>query len=297
MKDNKLQKLRESNRAKYILGMSLNLIFIAIEISIGLFANSLGLISDALHNLSDVFSFALAFIASILSTRKPTSQHTYGLRATSILAAFINAVLLPLAMLFLIYQAAMRLINGQADVNGGMMIWVAGIGVLIGGFTAWLFSGQNDKDLNQHANYMHFIADTLVSIAVLLAGVAISFTGWNWLDPVVTILAAGYVLIKSIPLIIDTWNLIIAGVPKNVDEPSVKNYLLSLSGVTKINDLHIWAMSTTENAMTCHLQCDQSTKNTKIIDKITDDMRKKFNIDHVTVQLEEKTYKHKELDV
>lgn len=292
-----MQKLRESTRTKYLLGISLNIIFITAEITIGLFANSLGLVSDALHNSSDVLSFILAFIASILSTRKPTEQHTYGLRTTSILAAFINSVLLPLAMIFLIYQAVIRLINGQAEVNGGMMTLVAGIGVLIGGFTAWLFAGQGDKDLNEHANYMHFLADTLVSLAVLVAGIIISFTGWNWLDPTVTILAASYILIESIPLIKDTWNLIIAGVPKNVDEPSVKKYLLSLSGITKINDLHIWAMSTTENAMTCHLQCNQSSENTRIIDQITDDMRKKFNIDHVTVQLEEKTYKHKELDV
>ncbi|MDN6899991.1 cation transporter [Oenococcus sicerae] len=282
------------NRKKYWLGISINLIFIIFEVACGLFASSLALVTDAVHNLGDVLGLVISLVAVILLKRKPTKHHTYGFYNTTILAAFINSLILVASLTLIIWESILRLLHPESHVNGGIVAVVALIGVVINGLTAYIFQSGAHGELNERANYWHFVGDALISLCVVIAGVAINFTGWEMIDPLVSILAAVFILRESWNVFISSFDLVTNGVPDGVDEIEVEKYLLSLPEIDKINDMHIWALSTTEIAISAHLQCDQPGDYMKIIDSATEGLRKNFHIDHVTLQLETCNKKHKE---
>lgn len=285
---------RGKSNNKYWFGISINLLFIVFEVICGVFAGSLALVTDAIHNLGDVLGLVIAFVAVILIKRKPTKHHTYGFYNTTILAAFTNSLILVASLAIVIWEAFLRLMNPEDHVDGWIVVIVALTGVAINGLTAYIFHRGSKRDLNEKANYWHFFADALISLCVVFAGFIINFTNWVILDPLVSIFAAVFILFESWRVLCHAFSLVTNGVPDNISENEVEKYLLSFPEIEKINDVHIWALSTTEVAISAHLQCNRPADYMKILDDATDGLRKKFDIDHVTLQLETSDKKHRE---
>jgi len=272
------------NRA-FSLGIALNILFVIVEIFYGLYADSLALIADAGHNLSDVFSLLLAWGAYWLSKKAPTPTRTYGLKKATVLASLLSTLLLLTALGIIFYEAVERLRAPEA-VNGLTVIVVAGVGVLINALTAWLFLHGSKSDLNVKAAYMHMVADAAVSVGVVLAGVAIMFTGWLWIDPVLSMLIVVLVLMGTWGLLKDSVNLSIDAVPQAISTEEVKTYLLSLPGIVSLHDLHIWSLSTTQTALSVHLVTRNDIPDNRLLENIQEHLHHHFDIDHVTVQIE-----------
>ncbi|HEY9761880.1 MAG TPA: cation diffusion facilitator family transporter [Trichocoleus sp.] len=275
---------RDFNRA-FILGIGLNVGFVAVEVMIGLLTQSLALLADALHNLSDVLGLLLAWGASHLSKQPPSQRYTYGLRRTSILAALINAVLLMLAMGAIAWEALRRL-RDPGLVNGSALIWVAGIGVLINGLTALLFMSGRDRDLNIRGAFLHMAADALVSLGVVLTGIAILTTGWTWFDPIISLVIVVIVTTGTWQLLKDSLNLAMDAVPPQIEPAAVQLFLKEQPGVKALHDFHIWAMSTTEIALTVHLVMPNEHPGDAFLRQICQELRQHFGIDHATIQVE-----------
>lgn len=244
------------NKAFYI-GIGLNLVFVFIEGFYGWIYNSLSLLSDAGHNLSDVASLVLSLIAFKLLKRKATEKFTYGYRRATILASLTNAILLIFAVGFIIYEAIGRFFNPQ-PLEGGVMALVACIGILVNGFTAWLFLKDKEKDLNIKGAYLHMFADALVSLGVVIGGVVIIFTNWFWLDAVLSIVIGIVILISTWSLLTKSLKLSLDGVPENINPQKVKEDILKIPGVEDFQHVHIWALSTTENALTAHVRVQEN---------------------------------------
>ena len=244
------------NRAFYI-GIGLNLAFVIIEAFYGWIYNSLSLLSDAGHNLSDVMSLILSLIAFKLLKRKPTSTYTYGFRRATILASLANAILLIFAVGFIIYEAVGRFLDPQ-PLEGGVVSVVAFVGIFINGFTAWLFLKDKDKDLNVKGAYLHMVADALVSLAVVIGGVIIIYTNWFWIDSLLSILIAVVILVGTWSLLTQSLKLSLDGVPDNVNPDQVKEEILKINGVEDFQHVHIWHLSTPENALTAHVQISEN---------------------------------------
>ncbi|WHF52094.1 cation diffusion facilitator family transporter [Chryseobacterium gotjawalense] len=240
------------NRAFYI-GIGLNLVFVIVEAGYGWMYNSLSLLSDAGHNLSDVMSLVLSLIAFKLVKRKPTSTYTYGFRRATILASLINAVLLIFAVGFIIYEAVGRFMNPQ-PLEGGVVSVVAFVGIFVNGITAWLFLKDKEKDLNVKGAYLHMVADALVSLAVVIGGIIIIYTNWFWLDALLSILIGVVILAGTWSLLTQSLKLSLDGVPENINPEKVKQEILKINGVEDFQHVHIWALSTTENALTGHVR-------------------------------------------
>lgn len=240
------------NRAFYI-GIGLNLVFVIVEAGYGWMYNSLSLLSDAGHNLSDVMSLVLSLIAFKLIKRKPTSTYTYGFRRATILASLINAVLLIFAVGFIIYEAVGRFMNPQ-PLEGGVVSVVAFVGIFVNGITAWLFLKDKEKDLNVKGAYLHMVADALVSLAVVIGGIIIIYTNWFWLDALLSILIGIVILVGTWSLLTQSLKLSLDGVPENINPEKVKEEILKINGVEDFQHVHIWALSTTENALTGHVR-------------------------------------------
>jgi len=272
------------NRA-FSIGIALNILFVIIEVVYGLYADSLALIADAGHNLSDVFSLLLAWGAYYLSKKAPTPTYTYGLKKATILASLLSTLLLIMALGTIFYEAIERL-RSPETVKGLTIITVASIGVIINAATAWLFLHGSKNDLNVKAAYMHMVADAAVSVGVVLAGVAIIFTGWVWIDPLLSIFIVIFVFMGTWGLLKDSINLSVDAVPEKIDIEEIKEYLLSLPGIVSLHDLHIWPLSTTQTAMSVHLVTTNEMLNNQFIEKIQEDFHHHFEIDHVTVQME-----------
>lgn len=275
---------KDFNRA-FLLGIVLNVGFVAVEVTIGLFTQSLALLADALHNLSDVLGLLLAWGASHLSKQPPSQRYTYGLRRTSILAALINAVLLLLAMGAIAWEALHRLRN-PGLIDGSALIWVAGIGVVINGLTAWLFMSGRDRDLNIRGAFLHMAADALVSLGVVLTGIAILTTGWTWFDPIISLVIVAIVTTGTWQLLKDSLNLTMDAVPPRIEPAAVQLFLKEQPGVTALHDLHIWAMSTTEIALTVHLVMPEGYPGDAFLCQICRELNQHFGIDHATIQVE-----------
>lgn len=290
------KKQQETNR-HYQLSTLINILFIIFEMTMGFLIGSIALLSDAVHNLGDVLGIVVAFVGMLLSRRAATKVHTYGLRNASILAAFINSILLFISIAFVAYEAITHLIHPASSIPGMTIVWVAAIGVVINGLTAFIFKADAEHDLNERGVYMHFIADAALSVAVMISGIAIQLTGWTILDPIISLVAIAYVFYESLDLFRDTWNLVTNGVPSGIDETQVAQYLLGLPDVKKINDLHIWGISTTETALSAHLQCGRLKGDCALVDTATEGLRKRFNIEHVTIQLDGPGKKHHEADI
>lgn len=240
----------------FLTGIILNLLFVAVEFGSGLWFDSLALLSDAGHNLSDVVSLVLALLAYRLSKAKANSRYTYGYKKSTVLVSLLNAVILLLAVGAILLESINKLRHPEA-VSGGAIAWVAGIGVVINAFTAFLFLKDKEKDLNVKGAYLHMAADTLVSVGVLVAGLVIRYTGWYIIDPVIGIVVAIAILVSTWRLLHDSLRLSLDGVPANIDSEKVKEEIRGVPGVTDVHHLHIWAISTTENALTAHVVVKQ----------------------------------------
>lgn len=270
---------------KFKFGIILNLAFVFVEFSFGVMNDSLALIADAGHNLTDVVGLAIAWGASYLALKAPTSKFTYGFKKSSIIAAQLNSLLLLVAIGIIIWEAVNRLSNAP-EVEGGVLIWVAGIGVIINGITTYLFFNGKDDDLNIKGAYLHMLADTLISVGVVIAGIIIIFTSANWIDPVISIVIAIVIFWSTWKLLNDSTKLSLDGVPESINADDVKKYFLDLDETCDIHDLHIWAISTTEIALTVHLIVNENYSNDKLLEKINHDLDHKFSISHTTIQLE-----------
>lgn len=269
----------------FAIGVGLNVAFVLIEAFYGYLAHSLALVADAGHNLSDVLGLLFAWGASILALRQPTPRRTYGLRRSSILAAVINAVVLLIAIGGIAWEAIRRF-SAPSSVEGGTVIWVAAVGIVINAVTAWLFVAGRKEDLNIRGAFLHMAADAAVSLGVVLAGVAILATGWLWLDPAVSLIIAAVIFVGTWGLLRDSVNLALDAVPEAIDVAQVQAYLSSLPGVREVHDLHIWGMSTTETVLTAHLVMPDGSEGDALLARACRELHDTFGIIHPTLQVQ-----------
>lgn len=275
----------ENHNKAFAFGIALNLIYIAVEVIYGLLVSSMALIADAGHNLSDVLGLLLAWGATFLARTLPTRKRTYGLRKSTVLAALFNALILLIAVGAITIEAIRRLLNPE-QVQGTVMMIVAGIGVIINAVTAWLFVKGKEKDLNIRGAYLHMAADAGVSLGVVAAGLLITLTGWLWLDPAISLVIVLVITIGTWDLLKDSFLMSVDAVPKGINVKEVEEHLKNIKGVTEVHDLHIWAMSTTEIALTVHLVMPDTIPADYFLKEICSDLHNKFGIGHSTIQVE-----------
>ena len=269
----------------FAVGIALNLGFVVVEAGYGVFAHSMALIADAGHNLGDVLGLGVAWFASHLVQRAPSPRFTYGLRSSSILAALFNAVFLLIATGAIAVEAVQRFFQPQ-PVAGKTVIIVAAIGIAINLLTALLFARGRKHDLNIRGAFQHMMADAAVSLGVVIAGFAILATGLEWIDPAVSLVISAVIVAGTWSLLRDSMKMTLHGVPPGVDPQAVRRYLESYPGVCAIHDLHIWSMSTTEAALTCHLIIPAGHPGDGELRQITNQLRDRFSIPHATLQIE-----------
>lgn len=267
----------------FIISIVLNLLFVIIEAVVGWSENSLGLLSDAGHNLGDVFSLLLALIAFKLSKVHRTQHYTYGYRKSTILISLVNAVLLLGAVGAIVTESIRKLAFIQ-PVNGEAISWTAGIGILVNGFTAWLLM-RNQHDLNVRGAFIHMAADTLVSVGVLLSGLIISFTACYWIDPVISLVVAAVILFSTWQLLSESLRLSLDGIPKHINMEKVKEVLHGDQRVKDVHHVHVWAISTTDVALTAHLVLDKLSDMEPVKDNMKQRLRE-LGIDHSTLEIE-----------
>jgi cobalt-zinc-cadmium efflux system protein len=239
------------------LGIALNVLFVIAEVVAGLKYNSMALLTDAGHNLSDVGSLAISLLAFTLARKKANALFTYGYKKTTVLAALANAVILLVAVGVMIYESTRRLYRPEL-VEGEVVAWIAGIGILINGLSAMLFFKDREKDLNIKSAYLHLMADALVSLGVVIAGIVISYTGWFWVDPVMGLVIALIILASTWRLLIDSFKLSVDAVPDGLSVAEIKNLILENKHITSVRHIHIWPLSTTENALTAHVSINNA---------------------------------------
>lgn len=269
----------------FAIGVGLNIAYVLVEAGFGWRTNSLALLADAGHNLSDVLSLLLAWAASYLAQIGPSARRTYGWRRSSIIAALLNALLLLVAIGGISWEAIRRFAE-PAAVPGGIVMAVAGFGVLINTATALLFMKGRSRDLNIKGAFLHMAADAGVSAAVVLGGLAISLTGLVWIDPAMSLLVVAVIAIGTWGLLRDSVNLSLDAVPAGIDVGAVEQYLRELPGIVRVHDLHIWAMSTTESALTAHLVKPDGRIDDPLLQQIRTELHDRFEIEHMTIQLE-----------
>lgn len=274
----------ESLNKAVIIGIVLNLAFVVIEFAAGFWFDSLALLSDAGHNLSDVVSLVLALLAFRLAKVKANERYTYGYKKSTILVSLLNAVILLVAVGAIVIESIHKL-NNPAVVPGGAIAWVAGVGVLINAFTAFLFMKDKEKDLNVKGAYLHMAADALVSVGVLVAGIVISRTGWYIIDPIIGLIVAVVILISTWNLLHDSLRLTLDGVPTSIDSQKVVKAIRALPGVDDVHHIHIWAISTTENALTAHIVLKQPESMQEVKHLIRHRLED-FGIGHATLEFE-----------
>ena len=269
----------------FAIGIGLKTGFDIIEAAFGYAANSMALVADAGHNLSDVLGLVVAWVAVILSMRAPSPRFTYGLRGSSILAALFNAVFLLVAVGAIGWEAIQRLLHPE-PVAGVTVMVVAGAGIFINGITAWLFASGSKGDLNIRGAYLHMAADAAVSTGVVIAGLVILFTGWNWLDAVTSLIVSAFIIWGTWGLLRDSMAMSMSAVPPSIDPAAVRAYLEKCAGVAQVHDLHIWPMSTTEVALTCHVVIPAGQPGDAYLMELAHHLREAFGIQHATVQVE-----------
>ncbi|MEG4118495.1 cation diffusion facilitator family transporter [Microcoleus sp. N9_B4] len=272
------------NRA-FVVSVALNTGFVIIEAVYGILANSLALLADAGHNLSDVLGLLLAWGASILVRRLPTARRTYGLRRSSILAALLNAILLLVASGAIAWEATQRFLE-PSPVSGGTIIGVAAVGIVINTGSALMFMAGRQNDLNIRGAFLHLVADAVVSLGAVLAGIAIVLTGWLWFDPVVSLIIVVVIVVGTWQLFQESLNLVTDAVPAGIEPLAVRTYLAELPGVAGVHDLHIWAMSTTETALTAHLVIPTGYPGDAFLVRVAQELHDQFSIEHTTLQIE-----------
>lgn len=269
----------------FAIGTALNLGFVVVEAAFGFLGNSVALLADAGHNLGDGLGLVMAWGAYVLSQRKPSAAYTFGLGKSSILAALFNSLLLLVAVGAIAWEAVQRLIHPE-PVVAGIVMAVAAIGILVNGATALLFAAGRKGDLNVHAAFMHMMADAGVSAGVVVAGLVILWTGWLWVDPVVSLIVNAAILFATWGILRQSLTLAVAGVPASVDLAQVKQHLAGLAGVTGVHDLHIWPLSTTETALTCHVVMPAGHPGDAWLQAAAAGLKQRFRIGHPTFQIE-----------
>jgi len=269
----------------FAVGVTLNAAFVILEVTFGLFGHSLALIADAGHNLGDVFGLLLAWAATAWARRAPTAQHTYGWRRSSILAALCNAGFLLVSVGVIAWEAARRLRN-PAPVEAHTMIWVSAAGIAVNTITALMFMAGRKGDLNVRAAFLHMASDAVISAGVAVAGVAIAFTGWLWLDPVVSLILVIVIVSGTWGLFRDSVGLAMDAVPSGIDVAGVREYLLGLPAVVDVHHLHVWGLSTSETALTAHLVLNGNLEDTAPPGSVNHELSERFGIGHATLQFE-----------
>ena len=269
----------------FAIGVVLNSAFVLVEAGFGLWSGSMALVADAGHNLSDVMSLLIAWGAAYMAARPASSRFTYGYKSSSILAALANAGLLLVALGAILFETIDRLFK-PAPVEGWTMIWVAGVGIVINTATALLFARGRKHDINIRGAFLHMAADALVSVGVVVAGVAILMTGAWWIDPVTSLIIVAIIGVGTWGLLRDSVKLALLAVPDSIDEAAVRGYLAGLPGVAAVHDLHIWPMSTTETALTAHLVMPGGQPGDAFLHDIAHALEHDFHIGHATVQVE-----------
>lgn len=278
--------LRKINRA-FIVGISLNFLFVVIEIIAGLYLHSLSLLSDAGHNLADVGALALSLLAYKLLKVKSNEQYTYGYRKTSILVALFNAVVLLISIGAILYEAFHRLFNPE-PLPGITLAIIAAIGIVVNTLTAFMFLQDKDKDINIKSAYLHLMSDAVVSFGIVIGGILIYYLHWFWIDSFLSIVIAVAIFLSTWKLLKDSLRLSLDGVPENIQLDELKNAVMKVTGVKDFHHIHVWAISTTENALTAHLVLQQDTsieQEQHIKHEIKHNLEHK-NIHHITLETE-----------
>jgi cobalt-zinc-cadmium efflux system protein len=268
----------------FAIGIGLNFMFVVVEAVYGVLAHSMALLADAGHNLSDVLALMLAWGASRLARREPSERYTYGLRSTSILAALFNAALLFLVTGGIVWESIQRLVEPEAVASKTVM-WVALAGIFVNAVSAAPFA-KSGGDLNVRAAFLHLAADAAISLGVVIAALLTLATGWLWLDPAMGIAIALVIIVGTWGLLKDSVTLALNAVPAHIDPAEVRAYLAKLGGVAEVHDLHIWAMSTTETALTVHLVMPKGHPGDAFTAEICKELRDHYHVHHATVQIE-----------
>lgn len=272
------------NRA-FLVGVILNVAFVVVEVFFGLLSNSLALLTDAGHNLSDVLGLVLAWGAAVLAQKTPSLRRTYGYSRATILASLASGLLLLAAVGAIAWEAVGRLFAPVQPAGLTIMV-VAAIGVVINTATALMFLRGKDTDLNIRGAFLHMAADAAVSLGVVISGALILWRGWAWVDPAISLVIAAVILWSTWGLLRDSLNLAVDAVPSSIDPKAVRAYLGDLPGVLGLHDLHIWAMSTTDSALTVHLVMASMPDSDRFLNEVAVDLKQRFGIHHATVQLE-----------
>jgi cobalt-zinc-cadmium efflux system protein len=269
----------------FAVGILLNTAFITAEIIYGIQANSLALLADAGHNAGDVLGLVLAWGAAILAKKKSSERFTYGLQSSTIMAALTNAILLLVAVGGIGWEAIKRFENVETNINSQTVIWVALFGIFVNGITAFFFMSGGKKDLNIRGAFLHMAADALVSLGVVISGIVMMKTGWLLIDPIVSLVIAAMIVAGTWKLLTDSVKLALHAVPENVDYAKVKTYLAGLENVKEVHDLHIWAMSTSDVALSAHLLM-QNQPDQNFLREVEHELDHDFGINHSTIQIE-----------
>lgn len=269
----------------FAIGIALNLAYVGGEAAAGVVSGSMALLADSGHNLGDVLGLVLSWAAAILSRREPSGRFTYGLRSSSILAALANAVILLVVTGGIAWEAVLRLTH-PVPVASGIVVWVAAAGIAVNGGTALLFASGRARDLNVKSAFMHMLADTFVTAGVVAAGVVIGVTHWLWLDPAVSLVVSAVIVVGTWRLLKSALGLALDAVPEGLDADAVRACLATVPGVAALHDLHIWGMSTTETALTCHLVMPGGHPGDAALAATTQQLYARFGIAHATIQIE-----------
>ncbi len=271
----------------FIWGIGLNVGFVVVEFAVGLCYGSMGLLSDAGHNLSDVASLLLAMLAFRLAQARATPKYTYGYKKSTVLISLLNSVILLIAVGVIVAESIGRMLHPESVV-GGAIAWTAGVGVAINGFTAWLFMKDKDRDLNVKGAYLHMAADALVSVGVLVSGLVISWTGWTVVDPIVGLAVAGVIVASVWSLTRDSLRLSLDGVPGGIDIAEIERKMEAVPGVRAVHHIHVWAISTTENALTAHVVLDSLSRMEEVKHALKE-LLGRSGIPHATLEFESVT--------
>jgi cobalt-zinc-cadmium efflux system protein len=280
-------ELHDGYTNAFLIGICLNIAFVITEIIAGLIYNSIALLTDAGHNISDVAGLVLSLLAFRFAKRKATQTFTYGYKKTTILAAFINAVILLIAIGVLGYESISRLSSPEI-VQGNVIAWVATLGIIVNSVSAYLFFKNKKKDLNVKSAYLHLLSDALVSLGVVISGIIIIYTKWYWLDPVIGLVIMLIILISTWTLLRDSFKMAVDAVPSGIDVEHIRETILKMQDVTNIDHIHVWPLSTTENALTAHVLLNEQLnfeEKIKLVHKIKHELEH-LNIHHSTIEMD-----------
>ena len=268
----------------YIVAVVLNLAFVVVEVIAGVVGHSLGLLSDAGHNLSDVFSLLLAMVALKLASSHATKRFTYGYRKASVLISLLNAIILLVAVGAIMVESVRKFMH-PADVNGTLIIWTAAVGIVINGLTAWALSRQQQHDINTRGAFLHMLADTLVSVGVVVSGIVINLTGWTIVDPIIGLVIAIVILVSTWSLLAESLRMSTDAVPEGFDVEEIRQKIEGQEGVLNVHHIHVWPISTTETALTCHVVIPSSDRLEEVTDRVKH-LLDVLGIHHSTLEME-----------